>query len=157
MSIENIPSDQLPIVVPYPAEQQSIDCDAATVLVVEDNIDVRIVAEDLLKLLGYRVICTEDGSGALDVLETDTPIDLLFTPFTDMVLPGELNGRTLMEAALKVRPDIKMLGTSGYAEEAMASEGTLPAGTSLLPKPYTVKALTTAIEQALSVEESLAA
>ena len=154
MSIENIPSDQLPIVVPYPAEQQSIDCDAATMLVVEDNIDVRMVAEDLLKLLGYRVICTEDGSGALDVLETDTPIDL---QFTDMVLPGELNGRTLMEAALKVRPDIKMLGTSGYAEEAMASEGTLPAGTSLLPKPYTVKALTTAIEQALSVEESLVA
>ena len=154
MSIENIPSDQLPIVVPYPAEQQSIDCDAATMLVVEDNIDVRMVAEDLLKLLGYRVICTEDGSGALDVLETDTPIDLLFA---DMVLPGELDGRTLMEAALKVRPDIKMLGTSGYAEEAMASEGTLPAGTSLLPKPYTVKALTTAIEQALSVEESLVA
>ena len=98
-----MPSDQVSVEYARTGGSRSCDLNSATVLVVEDNPDVRLVAEDLLKLLGYRAICFERGSDALEVLESDTQIDLLFT---DMVLPGDLSGRKLMEAALKVRPSI---------------------------------------------------
>ncbi len=149
-----MPSDQVSVEYARTGGSRSCDLNSATVLVVEDNPDVRLVAEDLLKLLGYRAICFERGSDALEVLESDTQIDLLFT---DMVLPGDLSGRKLMEAALKVRPSIKMLATSGYAEETLDAEGALPVGTLLLAKPYTMKELSSAVGQALSLEASLVA
>jgi CheY-like chemotaxis protein len=157
MPAEIMPSDQMTIERSRhraSGASEMRDRDMSTVLVVEDNPDVRLVAEDLLKLLGYRVICVEHGSDALVVLESDQQVDLLFT---DMVLPGDLNGRKLMEVALEVRPNIKMLGTSGYAEETLASESALPVGILLLPKPYKMKELAAAIEHALAFEESLVA
>ena len=132
----------------------SEDSQPPTVLIVEDNPDVRVVAEDLLTLLGYQVISVEQGSDALAILNSDRQVDLIFT---DIVLPGDLNGNTLMEMARDTRPGIKMLATSGYAQETLGSDCTLPEGVKLLAKPYAMGALDAAIRETLSVDISLVA
>ena len=106
----------------------------ATILVVEDDAEVRRVAVNQLMALGYRVIEAEDGKAALELLRQDPPIDLLFT---DVVMPGGMSGPDLAREARKVRAALKVLLTSGYAEAALlgnaAGIGELG---SLLSKPY---------------------
>ena len=152
MSMEQMSTDTSSETCASARASPSSKPEIATLLVVEDNADVRLVAEDLLNLLGYQVVCAEHGTDALAVLESETRIDLLFT---DMVLPGVLNGRGLIEAACHVRPGIRVLATSGYAEETLEPDGALPIGIMLLTKPYTMKALADAVEQALSSETAL--
>ena len=67
-----------------------------------------------------------------------------------MVLPGNVSGRTLVEITRVLRPETKVLATSGYAQEMIEREGALPIGVTLLAKPYSLKALSIAIEQTLS-------
>jgi PAS domain S-box-containing protein len=103
------------------------------ILVAEDDPFVRAFAIASLESLGYRVGTAVDGHEALNRLGEDGPYDLLFT---DIVMPGDINGWELAERAERIQPDIKILLTSGYALEAIAKRGRLPAETAVLNKPY---------------------
>ena len=105
----------------------------ALVLVVEDDDLVRRHAADALAALGYSVLLAAHGAAAMALLQERADIDLLFT---DVVMPGGMNGRQLAEAALVLRPGLKVLYTSGYTENAIVHHGRLDPGVQLLPKPY---------------------
>jgi len=104
-----------------------------TVLLVEDEELVRHFARDQLRALGYRVLEAADGARALELIERHDDIALLFT---DVVLPGGMNGRQVAEAAQQRRPRLKVLYTSGYTENAIVHHGRLDRGVQLLTKPY---------------------
>jgi CheY-like chemotaxis protein len=109
-----------------------------TVLVVDDDPDVRQYAASVLDEAGYRVLTAADGESALAVIEHDDSIDVLFT---DVVMPG-INGFELARAAAAQRPGLKVLFASGYATDLT------PAGR-LLKKPYRPPQLTREIESLL--------
>ncbi|HLJ65471.1 MAG TPA: PAS domain S-box protein [Stellaceae bacterium] len=104
-----------------------------TILVVEDDPRVRRVSVRRLKELGYGVLEAENGAGALEQLEHGTPIDILFT---DIVMAGGMTGVDLAKAARRLRPTLKILFTSGYAEPAVMKGGLLTKDASWLGKPY---------------------
>lgn len=103
------------------------------ILVVEDDIHVRRFLVRQLRLLGYHIIEAADGDEAYEILQSLPQIDLLFT---DVVMPGDMNGRQLADAARVLMPDLKVLFTSGYTEDAIVHNGRLDAGVDLLSKPY---------------------
>ncbi len=105
-----------------------------TILVVEDDADVRTFSRETLLELGYRVLEAENGPAALHILEKDRDIKVLFT---DVGLPGGMNGRQLADEARKQRPDLKVLFTSGYARNAIVHDGRLDPGVELITKPFT--------------------
>ena len=113
--------------VAEPAAQQE------SVLVVEDDSFVRGYAVAALENLGYRVLVAEDGRAALEQLASGARPDVLFT---DIVMPGGVNGWELAERAVALRPGLKVLFTSGYALESLAARGRLPAAADVLHKPY---------------------
>ena len=104
---------------------------------VEDNDDVRIYSTSILTELGYVVLEAVDAQAALDILQTDTAIDLLFT---DVVLPG-VSGRVLADEARRVRPGLRVLFTTGYSRNAIVHHGRLDAGVELITKPFTFEQL----------------
>lgn len=105
----------------------------ASLLVVEDDPLVLRHARDVLVGLGYRVTVAETGMAALAILRERSDFDLLFT---DVVMPGGLNGRELAEQAMAMNPALQVLYTSGYTENAIVHHGRLDRGVHLLPKPY---------------------
>lgn len=109
-----------------------------TVLVVEDDRDVRMHSCDILSDLGYRVLQAEHAAAGLAMLDSHPEIALLFS---DIGLPGGMNGRQLADAAQKRRPHLKVLLTSGYAQHAVVHGGRLDPGVQLLSKPFTYAAL----------------
>ena len=104
-----------------------------TVLLVEDDELVRDFASQALTANGYQVLVAGNGTEALEILRGDAAVDLLFT---DVIMPGGLNGPQLAEQALALRPGLKVLFTSGYTENAIARQGQLDPGIPLLNKPY---------------------
>ncbi|MNJ24488.1 Blue-light-activated protein [compost metagenome] len=102
-------------------------------LLVEDDPMVREHVARQLRGLGYVVTEASDGPEALARLAAGEPYDLLFT---DVVMPGGMNGRELAQAAHRLRPDLKVLFTSGYTENAIVHHGRLDPGVQLLSKPY---------------------
>jgi CheY-like chemotaxis protein/two-component sensor histidine kinase len=129
-----LPRADGPVDQPVALERAEADfAGSATVLVVEDDDLVRRHAADLLTTLGYQVLTCVNGPAALAVLRSPTDIDLLFT---DVVMPGGIDGRELADAALALRPALKVLFTSGYTENAIVHHGRLDRGVHLLPKPY---------------------
>jgi CheY-like chemotaxis protein len=104
-----------------------------TVLVAEDDPFVRTYAVACLESLGYRVTAAVDGNEALALLGQGTAVDLLFT---DIVMPGGMNGWELAERAQRLRPGLKVLLTSGYALETLAARGRLHPEMQVLNKPY---------------------
>jgi CheY-like chemotaxis protein len=104
-----------------------------TILVVEDDPLVRAFVIMQLKSLGYTILATGNGAEALNLIEQGADFDLLFT---DVMMPGGMNGRQLAAEALKRRPSLKVLFTSGYTEDAMVHHGRLDPGVLLLAKPY---------------------
>ena len=106
---------------------------SATILLVEDDELVRHYASSQLAALGYRVIEATNGATAMEIVQTQADIDLLFT---DVVMPGGMSGHRLADAARALRPAIKVLYTSGYAENVIVHHGRLDAGVHLLQKPY---------------------
>ncbi len=108
-----------------------------TVLVVEDDAQVREVSVQLIRDLGYEVIEVSGGAQALTVLARDDRVDLIFT---DIVMPG-MTGRVMADEASKLRPGIKILYTTGYTRNAVVHNGVLDQGTEFLAKPYTAAAL----------------
>ncbi|MFC3230079.1 PAS domain S-box protein [Marinibaculum pumilum] len=116
------------------------------ILLVEDDELVRRHVGSQLEALGYRVTAAASGPEALDVLRTGRQIDLLFT---DVVMPGGMDGRQLAEAALKLQPGLPVLFTSGYAENAIVHHGRLDPGVHLLNKPYRQQDLAVKLRQVL--------
>tara|TARA_R110000824_G_scaffold390760_2_gene587472 strand:- start:150839 stop:153469 length:2631 start_codon:yes stop_codon:yes gene_type:complete len=104
-----------------------------SILVTEDEEPVRQYVTEQLRSLGYTVYETSNATDALQVLEHRPEIALLFT---DVVLPGNINGRQLADAALERFPHLKVLYTTGYTENAVVHHGKLDAGVELLSKPY---------------------
>jgi PAS domain S-box-containing protein len=120
-----------------------------TVLVVEDEVDVRDLTVEILRELGYRVIEAADGVVGLRLLEAHREIGLLLT---DVGLPGGMNGRQLAEAAHRKRRGLKVLYMSGYARNAIVHEGRLDPGVELIMKPFTYDGLATKIRQVLDTQ-----
>ena len=104
-----------------------------TILVIEDEEDVRAYTCDTLRELGYRVIEAADGPSALRLLEREDRVDLLFT---DVVLPGGMTGAQVAARASARRPAIKILFTTGYARNAIIHQGRLDKGVELITKPF---------------------
>ena len=118
-----------------------------TVLVVEDDALVRKYVITQIASLGYATLQAANAAEALKVVESGVPIDLLFT---DVIMPGGMNGRQLVDAATKLRPALRVLFTSGYTENAIVHHGRLDAGVLLLAKPYRKPELARMIRMALS-------
>ncbi len=106
---------------------------AESILVVEDNHNVRQIAVTMLKNLGYVTLETDNAETALRMLRENPRIDLLFT---DVVLPGGMSGGDLAREAKRGRPDLKVLFTSGYTKHALVHRGRLEDTVDLLAKPY---------------------
>ena len=115
---------------------------AESVLVAEDNADVRDMVSGMLSALGYRVLEAEDGARALALLESDAEIQLLLT---DLVMPGGIGGRELARRALALRPGLPVLFTSGYSSD----EPNAAASANLLRKPYRRAELAERVREAL--------
>ena len=120
-----------------------------TILVVEDDRDVRAYLVELLRDLNYRVLSAHDAVAALGLIEaSDIRIDLLLT---DVVLPG-MNGRQLAEQAKNRRPDLKVLFTTGYSRNAIVHHGRLDPGVAMIQKPITQDALAARIRDLLDAK-----
>jgi PAS domain S-box-containing protein len=120
-----------------------------TILVVEDDADVRRYSCEVLAELGYRVVEAETGASALRLLDKNPDVQVLFT---DVGLPGGMNGRQLADEARKRRPDLKVLFTSGYARNAIVHDGRLDAGVELLTKPFAQAALSAKLRDILDAK-----
>jgi signal transduction histidine kinase/DNA-binding response OmpR family regulator len=121
-----------------------------TVLVVEDDDAVRETAVNLLGDLGYRVLKAREAMGALSIVESGVPIDLLFT---DVVMPGPLRSPELARKARERLPGLAVLFTSGYTENAIVHGGRLDRGVELLSKPYTREALARKVRHVLGNQQ----
>jgi hypothetical protein len=117
-----------------------------TILVVEDEEDVRLLACRVLSGLGYRILQASQGAAALTILEQEPEISLLFT---DVVLPGGMNGPEIARQAQARRPDLKVLFTSGYTGNAVQQLETLKADVRLITKPYAIDDLAQTVRAAL--------
>ncbi len=120
---------------------------SARILVVDDNAGVLEEAVEQLERLGYAVVAASSGVEALAVLQRGEQIDLLFT---DVVMPGDLAGRTLAEKAAELRPGLKVLFASGYFEGALVSKGALETDVQFIAKPYRMKALAEKVQEVLN-------
>jgi signal transduction histidine kinase/CheY-like chemotaxis protein len=117
-----------------------------TILVVEDDDDVRAYTVEILRELGYRVLEAHDGPAALRLIErSDVAIDLLFT---DVVMPS-MSGRELSDQAHTIRPHLKVLYTSGYTRNAIVHGGRLDPGVQIVAKPFTYDALAAKVREVL--------
>jgi len=116
------------------------------VLVVEDDALVRKYVVTQIESLGYVTLQASNAAEALDIIGSATAIDLLFT---DVIMPGHMNGRQLADEASRQRPSLKTLYTSGYTENAIVHHGRLDTGALLLTKPYRKADLARMIRKAL--------
>ncbi|WP_226951329.1 response regulator [Rhizobium terrae] len=121
-----------------------------TILVAEDDEQVRTTVVEMLGDLGYAVLKAKDAAGALSVIESGVLVDLLFT---DVVMPGALKSTELARHARERLPDIAVLFTSGYTENSIVHGGRLDPGVDLLSKPYTREALARKIRHVLNGQQ----
>jgi signal transduction histidine kinase len=119
------------------------------ILVVEDEEAVRAFTVEMLRELGYAVLEAANGQAALRLIDSNPAIQLLFT---DVGLPGGINGRQLADEAMARKPGLKVLFTSGYTRNAIVHGGRLDAGVALIGKPFTYAALAEKIRQVFADE-----
>ena len=133
--------------LPRSMEEEAVRVEAAndpvtggteTILVVEDDPNVRATAVDMLTQLGYQVLKAVDAQSALSVLESGVHVDLLFS---DVVMPGPMRSVELARRAKEMLPALEVLFTSGYTENAIVHGGRLDPGVALISKPYRRDAL----------------
>lgn len=117
-----------------------------TILVVEDEADIRAATVEMLSKLGYRILQAEDALSGLRIIESGEPIDLLFT---DVVMPGPVRSTELVEKARQYCPTMQVLFASGYTKGSMIENGRLDANVSLLQKPYSYDDLARKIQHML--------
>ncbi len=139
-------AEEMPDAADAPRAQQG-----ETVLVVDDEPTVRMLVMEVLEDLGYTAIEACDGPAGLTVLQSDVRIDLLVT---DVGLPGGMNGRQVADAARVVRPGLKVLFITGYAENAVISHGHLDPGMHVLTKPFAMEALAGRIKYLLDAAKA---
>ncbi len=129
---------------PSPSGRRSIG-GAETILLVEDEDAVRSMLHAVLQRVGYTVLDASRGAEALRLAGEERPIDLIVT---DVVMP-EMGGRDLVERVTRLRPGIKVLYLSGYADDAIVRHGVHHPEVAFLPKPFSVAALTNKVRQVL--------
>jgi CheY-like chemotaxis protein len=135
------------------AVDDSVDEDApkvsekATILLVEDDADVRDMTVRILLRKGYDVVCASSAEDALGRLGSGTRFDLLLT---DIILPGGMDGGQLANQARKVRPDLNLLFMSGYARDAFSKESHLLADIQLIKKPFLSETLIASVRSVLA-------
>ena len=115
-----------------------------TVLVIDDEPTVRMLMVEVLEEAGYVAIEASDGPAGLKILQTDVRIDLLIS---DVGLPGGMNGRQVADAARAIRPDLKVLFVTGFAENATIRHGHLDAGMQVIAKPFVMAALANKVRE----------
>ena len=120
-----------------------------TILLVEDETNLRRLARQYLETQGYKILEAEDGAAALQIVDGYAgAIDLLLT---DIIMPG-VNGRELAEHVTQLLPNVRVLYMSGYTENAVGHDGTLDAGINLLQKPFSLPALKDRVREVLDSE-----
>jgi PAS domain S-box-containing protein len=117
-----------------------------TVLVVDDEEDIRLLISEVLSENYYNILEAGDGAAALKILASRKPVHLLVT---DVGLPGGMNGRQLAEAARLARTDLKVLFITGYAENAAVGSGHLEPGMEVLAKPFAMSTLANKVREML--------
>jgi PAS domain S-box-containing protein len=117
-----------------------------TILVVEDDDDVRAYSVEILRELGYRVLEARDGPTALRLLPREARVDLLFT---DVVLPGGMTGAQVAAQARGLTPRLRVLFTTGYARNAIVHQGRLDKGVQLITKPFSMSDLAVRVREVL--------
>ena len=146
------PATDAPLSVPGSDEQRSSDHDGTeTILVVDDSSEVAKLAQTMLEGLGYTVLVHTDPREALDCLGGARRIDMLFT---DVVMPGGMNGVMLAREARKRQPDLKILLTTGYIDAAIENQALAGCEFTLISKPYRRAELAQAARQVFDVAVS---
>jgi CheY-like chemotaxis protein len=141
-----LPRSQAEAVQPESAPELPLAGGLETILVVEDEDDVRSATCAILSALGYQVLEAQDAAGAVQLIERGCHIDLVFT---DVIMPGPVSSLQLGEAVRAHLPQAQILYTSGYAEGVLAHEGKVNASVHLLQKPYHPDALSARIRHLL--------
>ena len=122
-----------------------------TILVIEDDEDVRSYSVDSLRELGYTILDARDGPSALKLLRLHSHIDLIFT---DVVLPNGMTGAQIQREAQQLHPHVHVLFTTGYARNAIIHQGRLDKGVNLITKPFTFAELAAKVRDILDSSES---
>ena len=133
------PACEVPAARPMPTSGRG-----GTVLLIEDEPSVRMLVTTLLEDLGYKAIQAVDGLAGLRVLQSRIPIDLLIS---DVGLPGNMNGRQVADAARSLRPELKVLLITGFAESRILREEHLDPGMHVMSKPFAMDLLATRINE----------
>ena len=144
-AVDNVRERKEPIAIVEQVRERK-----ATVLVAEDDHNVRLVTVKILRRIGFQVLVAKNGREALALLDRSPDIDLLFT---DIVMPGGMNGRQLAVTARRRHRGLKVLYASGYAQPGADDEGRLEDGIELISKPYRLEQLAEAIQRVLEDEE----
>ncbi len=134
---------------PYEPSAERRDVGGKTILVVDDEPLVRMLLVDAVEDLGFAPLEAEDGVQALKILRSDIHLDLLIT---DVGLPNGMNGRQVADAAREVRPDLKVLFVTGYAENAVLSHGHLDRSMQVVTKPFDMTVLAARIQEMVGDE-----
>jgi PAS domain S-box-containing protein len=120
-----------------------------TILLVEDETNLRDLARQYLEIQGYKILAAEDSAAALQIVDGyQGTIDLLLT---DVIMPG-MNGRELATHISKLLPEVRVLYMSGYTENAIGHDGTLDPGINLLQKPFSLPSLKDRVREVLDSE-----
>ena len=134
-----------------PDEMLSVELDhqsraeqGETVLVVDDEPSIRMLVSEVLSDMGYRAIEAGNGEEGLRIVNSDARIDLLIT---DIGLPGGMSGREVADSARVIRPGLKVLFITGYAENAVLNHGHLEPGMEMMTKPFAINALASRIKE----------
>ncbi|HEX2940478.1 MAG TPA: ATP-binding protein [Rhodopila sp.] len=131
----------------HPAPAEAVrPVDGRIVLVVEDEPTVRMLVTEVLENLGCGVLVASDGQAGLAILRSDAKVDLLIS---DVGLPGNMNGRQMVDAARLVRPGLRILFITGYAEQAVLDTGRLEPGMHIMTKPFALDVLADRIKNIL--------
>ena len=127
-------------------DTHAVPAGSGTILLVEDDENVRLMAAQMLKVLGYTVFSAGSPQDALAICrETDQPIDCVVT---DVIMPG-MNGRELFEEISALRPGIKALYMSGYTSDVIAHHGVLDEGAFFIQKPFDINCIHQKIQEVM--------
>jgi PAS domain S-box-containing protein len=129
-----------------PIDYRKVEPGTETILLVEDEANLRYLARQYLEKQGYKVIEAADGAVAMQIaVAHEATIHLLLT---DVIMPG-MNGRELAQRISEIRPNVKILYMSGYTENVIGHDGTLDAGVRLLQKPFNLRDLKSKVREVL--------
>lgn len=142
-------ADEMELSPPAEATMTSGGEGGERILVVEDNAELRTFVRKVLSRKGYHVVEAENGERALDILKTEDSFDLLFT---DIVMPGGVNGVQLAQMAQEMTPGFRVLFMSGYTRDALPKERHVPSDVPMLSKPFRASELIASVKDILSKE-----